>query len=112
MNQIVKTKYMNLLKWMYYTFEDKYKWGQLSIYNAIIAKNYEALVFAHKHDAFFDINCVWKAIASNDFKIASYVYNAWLQHPNYKKNKWITVAAQDNEKIQELVKNEFDTDDS
>ena len=27
MNQIVKTKYMNLLKWAYYTFEDRYKWG-------------------------------------------------------------------------------------
>ena len=106
MNQIVKTKYMSLLKWAYFSFEDRYKWGQISLLNAILYKNYDAIVFAHKNCAHFDFECVWTAISTDDIKIATYIYTAWLQDPAYQKNKWLTVIAQTKE-IKELVMGEF-----
>lgn len=106
MNEIVKTKYMNLLRWAFYSGEDRYKWGEISLLNAIIAQNYDVIVFVLNHDAHFDFECVWTALGTNDFKIAKYVYNAWLKHPAYQKNKWLTVIATTKE-IKELVKGEF-----
>ena len=77
------------------------------MYNAILAKNYEAIVFAHKHDAFLDCDCVCTALATNDFQIAKYIYNAWLAHPAYEKNKWLTVFAQTDE-IRKFMMSKFD----
>ena len=108
MNQIVKTKYINMLKWAYETFEDKYKWGRLSLYNAIVAKNYEAVIFAHSHDAFMDSHCITAAIQPESYKILKYIYALWILDPEYKKNKLLTVLADftNNEQIKELIKNE------